>query len=303
LFNQILSLLKSLQRIFFFSLLLILHVEAFSQGIKAGETGPGFYYLDIDPDTVLTGINHQNTESYTFDINNDGVSDFIISASATGGMGGGGGSVTIEPLNGAQAAEAVTDSCFGGPGHSLIATRTPAQIFNFGDSVSNQSVWSDSYTTIRSYSWGAFWEDTAYFAYTCYYGLFDTMPAYAGVRVFTQPDTIYGWIRLKNTSSSQTTIDAFASSQNAHASTSNYPAKGMVALFPSPVMRSLNITLYTPLNGNAEVYVFDIMGHIHWQGVITTQSVVIDTEMLPAGIYLVKFKQQNNTETLRFMKL
>jgi len=277
--------------------------QAFSQGIKAGETGPGFYYLDIDPDTVLTGITHQNPQSYTFDINNDGISDFIISASASGGMGGGGGSVAIEPLNGAEAAATVSDSCFGGPGHSLIATRTPAQIFNFGDSVSNLSVWSNSYTDIRSYSWGAFWEDTAYFAYTCDYGLFNTMTAYAGVRVFTQLDTIYGWIRLKSTSTSQTTIDAFASSQNAHASMSNYPSIALVAIYPSPVFNSLNITLNVPSNGNAELYVFDIMGHIHWQGVITSQSVVIDTEMLPAGFYMLKAKQLHSVETLRFMKL
>lgn len=302
LYKQIFKLLKSLQHIFFFSLLLILHVEAFTQGIKAGETGPGFFYLDLAPDSVIKGIQQQNQQSYSFDVNNDGTNDFIISAMAAGGLGGGGSNVFIDSFNGNQVAVAVKDSCFAGPGHSLAGARTPARLFNYDDSVSYQAVWSDSVAVLSSYAWGAFWEDTAYFAFNCFYGHFDTLTGYIGLRVFAQSDTVYGWVKLKNTTTSSTTVDAFASSQNAFAYTSAYSDKHLLTLFPTPAMQCLNVRVNEPLTGNAVMSISDLTGCVHWRGLLSEQTTVIDISKLRAGLYLLRVRQNTKTETYKFIK-
>ncbi len=81
--------------------------------------------------------------------------------------------------------------------------------------------------------------------------------------------------------------------------------KWRISLFPNPVSNNLHIRLDDPVQrGPVSVDIFSISGRPIYSGKLQPgeQEQTIDTETIPQGVYLIRFRSHQKTVTKRFVK-
>lgn len=258
----------------------------FAQSIKAGQHGPGQYFIDIQPDTTIEAPWAMTPEygMYPIDMNGDSVFDFEIHVANFGGLGSDYVRCYIEPKNNSQLAFAYNDSCFALPSgcfNPLIGVYGMARSFWYGETIDNNAHWVDSllYLSYYSYSLNCFYCSGETFIGT------DTN--YLGVRVLTSTDTVYGWIKVSGVSDIACTIEAIAgesaTTRIAEGEADNLP----VRVFPNPASGLLRFDFGRALPANAVLRVWDNLGRMVLQQEIEANTPVFsaDVDSFASGMY------------------
>ncbi|MFH0893344.1 MAG: T9SS type A sorting domain-containing protein [Bacteroidota bacterium] len=274
--------MKKLYKLLLLLIFLTLNFQSVShaQSILAGETGTGITFVDIVPDTVLNPDYHY-TKSYSIDLNNDGIDDFLMSATYSGGLGGGGQSASITPLNNNEVAISATDSCFDFSS-VLINTYDLTKAFNFNSAISFSEQWKDS----TSYLHYNFW---IMGSYNCSGGLFDLAAKYIGVKVFANPDTLYGWIKVSQVAYHDVTIEEYAY-KKATGGIQNIDNSYISRVYPNPFSQTLNIDINPANTAFIELSIYDILGKQWIDLELQNGKNVIDTKILNRGMYFYQIK-------------
>lgn len=75
-----------------------------------------------------------------------------------------------------------------------------------------------------------------------------------------------------------------------------------VAVYPNPVQHELSLNLGSEISGTGIVMILDVAGKVMSSQVITKQQAVINTSALPAGTYVLQYKDDAHREQVKFNK-
>lgn len=235
--------------------------------LKAGQTaGNGITYFDFDPDVEFMAI--KETITHYFDLNLDGINDFYFYATHNSSPMFSEGETGIVPLNG-----------------NKIAIKNPdfgwAMPVDSGLMISEHLLWLGESCIFSCYFWdamgnqysGGFWQGG--------------MPQFAGLRVISAGDTLFGWLRIQAGGQSVTAFDyaSYDDESNRIAETTH-----PVSIYPNPVSNGiLNVSLPDGIRLN-RVQVLDMKSTVLLDLDVKdtgTKTMQINTAKLPAGVYLL----------------
>ncbi|MFN0190352.1 MAG: T9SS type A sorting domain-containing protein [Bacteroidia bacterium] len=251
-------------------------------------------YTDVIPDSTMNciGSGLSCTKNYNLDLNNDAITDFVLTAFRVAPLQIGldkYSNVTASPLNG----NAVKDT--------LVNTNHVSIPLQFNAVIDSNLLLQQSWQTLGSHSL----KEGLYgggLAFDTVWGLWDSLSDYyLGLRLEQSGQTHYGWVRLRvdvpSTYASIIVRDyAYNSipnqpilagqtvttgiSENSFASTIN--------LFPNPATNHLTIDLGSK-NEKVEVTIADISGKVIYSTVATdAQMIEVYTDEFIAEIYVVQ---------------
>ncbi|MCB9173209.1 MAG: T9SS type A sorting domain-containing protein [Flavobacteriales bacterium] len=270
-----------------------------AQIITAGQQLINGYYFDIIPDTVCNsgGSPFGFQKIYNIDLNDDGIIDFEINPLDGSGQNGAYKRCAIIPKNSNEIALSLTlDSCFGNPSMyptppHLAYTYKLAHGFAMNDTINIFGNWIDS-TALLSYN---HWVIASF---NCSGGNFYDNSKYIGVRVFHNQDTLYGWIKIKDLTSTSVTIEEFACNINSTSIQENKSSYFLV--YPNPTTTHITIE-FKQLFQQIYISILSIKGQEIKKFDFSSKSKFdLDLSELTNGIYYVKV---NNGDSVFFTKI
>jgi len=242
--------------------------------IYAGQTtGEGIYYTDIEPDISLNtyfGI----TESYELDLNNDGTSDFIISAYQNGSPG--------------------FQRCYSGMNSFLTNEISFIQNTNSPDTLrAYYMINEDLYWTSEDLSFGDyFFTGNPYTDFNI--GIWNPLSNYyTGLLLITPVDTLYGWISFGYVNSCQVTIKGYAY-QVISNSVSEIPDNQNLQIFPNPITTQLQAQLLLinePISDD-NITIKNLTGITIKSQTINENRLLMNVEDLSPGIYFLEWNHK-----------
>jgi hypothetical protein len=251
-----------------------------AQFIIAGDHGVKDNFYDVVPDSQIS-YPHYAQGTYPLDINSDGIIDLEFKVRWAASPGGCGHYCYIQMLNNNEAALSHFDSCFYYNGN-YYGGAYYAYSFHENDPIGENTVWSN----VRLYMAAC---NSLTGSYNCginTFGYNDT--SYAGVRVFVDRDTLYGWIKVSNVYSYAFTLLEYACTKP-----KSEIEKGMVYAYPVPATD--NFTVRVDSESLSEIFLFDMAGRkILEQSFVYT--VTVDISRLSKGVY---FYEVRNSESAR----
>lgn len=169
------------------------------QFIVAGQYGENDNYYDYDPDSLvecdnLTG--NCTASSFLLDMNGDGTNDFTIDLrNNQGALGAGTVYVRITSLNNNQVSPGDTVTCVG---FDICADESwnyaLANDHQVGDTISENLNWVEKTSHLL------YLDTWRMDCKNCEYDISNGGSTIIGTRIFTENDTLYGWIKLKDLS-------------------------------------------------------------------------------------------------------
>jgi hypothetical protein len=250
----------------------------YAQLIVAGNHYGKDYFRDVVPDS---GIFYDNTSwgIYPIDINNDNIVDVELWASYMTSPGGSQCYCYMRMLNNTEGAFSNFDSCFLYNGNYLNGIYC-AHPFHYGDSINENAVWSNQNLYLAR-SWSSF---NTYYCFSHSFDFNDT--SYAGVRIFVDHDTLYGWIKVAHVYPYLFMLLEYAGNR-----TQAQLERGMVYAYPVPA--TTDFTLQIDSETPAEIILYDMEGRkLLTQSFIHT--VTVDIARFSKGVY---FYEVRNSET------
>jgi hypothetical protein len=279
-----------------FGMLAIGAFAAKGQFIIAGQYGPGDIYTDLSPDSVVSG--YPPSDIFHVDIDSNGSSDFYFSgywAMGTSGVWQTETSHIVSQGNNQMALD-FYDSCFSQQ-QNLMFVRPIARIFSYGDTINAQSSWTNETRDYLNYS-----EYNYSSMYSCSSTTFGSSPAYIGVRVFDNGDTLYGWFSVSLISNWVFNVREFACNRNVTAISELNPFN--VLIFYSIESHTVNIQVHTGAQPDLSINTYDASGRLvlHTLIIRDQQLISIDVSGFEAGIYfLVVSDGKGNQSAHKFM--
>lgn len=197
-------------------LFLFLGFQNYAQNVVAGEYDANEYYYDFVPDHVLHAPDpiNSSTDSIYIDLNNDGIDDVVIDVhNLDGGNWQNKKHAEIIPLANCEVSLGTMDTCFANcPPPDYVSFEATANAYDSLDIIDSTGVWIDSSSYLAFTKWEAAVPNAC--GYSCSGGYFGSAYRYAGVRIFPDNDTLYGWMKLRifatNSGDYDLAIDAFA---------------------------------------------------------------------------------------------
>jgi len=278
----------------FFSRCLVLYFliccnsQTFSQYFIAGQHIPGNYFVDINPDTTLTGtyVNYYDTTSPTIfpiDINGDGEKDIFLKGYGTWHNSDGFYGTTINCY------DSIWQIAYGGI-MGPCQNKTAKQ-FMENDTINDNIVWSKDKELILTFFYSVF------FGGGCSYNGFDTSSgSYLGVRQLRPMDTIYGWIKIITPALRTFTIMEFASSLNCSA-IDDYSR--FINIYPIPTNSTFTIENNIQ---DFDLTLYDKLGVIIRKIKLHTGKTEINLIDHPSGLYILRLFQENMVITKKLIK-
>ncbi|MCX6306489.1 MAG: T9SS type A sorting domain-containing protein [Bacteroidetes bacterium] len=268
-----------------------------AQYILAGKHNPGNYYMDITPDTALTGPNNHPPVNlppavYSIDINGDNIKDFSLYAYGSWVNGTGDTKVCIKNSDTTkwQMAFGYSDTCYEQtPYYALF---NMAKSLKLNDTIDGRLLWRNDPELLLTY--------TAWLVmnYSCDHNAFvnDSMGNYIGVRLLRPSDTIYGWIKITNVNYLSYTLQEFAFERSM---TGMEDLNDSIKTFANP--SNGRITIQTLLPG-FDLTVYNILG-IEVLPKMSVEGIsYIDLSEKANGIYFFKFHRNNSTFVKKIIK-
>lgn len=274
-----------------------------AQIITAGQQLINGYYYDITPDTVCNSGNGGSPfgfqKIYNIDLNDDGIIDFEINPLDGSGQNGAYNRCAIIPKNNNEVALSITlDSCFGNPNMyptppHLANTYKLAHGFAINDTINSFTKWIDS-TALLSYN---HWVIASF---NCNGGNFYDNTKYIGVRVFHNQDTLYGWIKIKDLTSTSVTVEEFACNQISTSVKKQH--LNQYKVYPNPTNSLINIEL-NEFKSDINISLTNNLGQLLMkQNFKSTNHIKINID-LPKGIYFLNlWSSKDRYNTMKIIK-
>lgn len=226
-------------------------------------------------DTVIE-VYYGGSASYPIDMNGDGVIDCTIKISLSFGNHQWDYDYDILPQNSAQIAWSAVDTCFYDS--AVFNTSNVAKNFPNNDSINQNAIWKDSELVLLYLHSGL----VGPYCTTTQYNFSDT--GFVGVRVFTEKDTVYGWIRI-------TWADSILPMLKVTDYACNLPLAELqnLAVYPNPStgLFTFRASWLTP---QTSVKVYNMLGQMVYysQLSITNSAYTINLSRMEHGMYFYK---------------
>ncbi|MFK5856206.1 MAG: T9SS type A sorting domain-containing protein [Bacteroidota bacterium] len=283
--------MRYLNLFLFGCLLIILNRTVIAQNamIIAGSYDSTMTYYNIEPDTVLPHEEtlHGYSQSYSVDLNFDGIYDYTIKNHVLSGLGGSVIGVWVVPLNGNQVNYFRIDSAENSYNYYYIS-----KPFFYGDTIDD----SFDFISNTSYLYYSRWLDVGGELITIN-DWKDQGEKYLGLKMIIEDTIVYGWLRLQvNTYYGwpETTIMDYALSKiftNTDIER-NYDSTS-ISFYPNPTCEELNVKLPASCK-NATIIILDLNGIKQVQRIISnSRSVKINTSFLQNGLYIISVKTES----------
>jgi hypothetical protein len=281
---------------FILSILASSPFDSYGQFILAGQHSPGNYFVDINPDTTLTGPNdHFATNPaavFPIDIDGDGTNEFLLYArgSWVNGWGDSEISIRIYDTTSCQVAFGYVDTC-----HTPNSTYF---LYKIAKSLRNYDTIGDNLTWVRTKLFLTY-TDWAVMAYNCDHNGFvnDPLGNYIAVRKIRSNDTLYGWIKVSNINFLTYTVQEFASNRDI---TGIKEDSVPVRFFPNPTSGVVTIETGFPVS---DLVVYNQFGIQVMSRKNNPKSARIDLSGMPCGIYVFKLITGNSSFVKKILKL
>ena len=283
-------------------ILIFFTFNIYSQSIIAGVTPTNGTFIDIIPDTTLISFQNFTNLQFDFDINNDSYPDFQIYTDNHGGLGGGSSRIGIKAYDSNEIAYSHIDTCFAGPFNFPVSTMQMAKAYNNNDTISMSELWTKDDCSLNYENHGVYWDSIGNgYSYGCNFANFTSPSKFIGLRTISN-DTIYGWVQVKDITTSEATIQAYAST---HFSTgiSEDINPVPIKVYPNPCEQILNISLHSPLHYSGTIGIYNDIGILELQEVFMENKKEINVQNLQNGMYIIILKIQDEVFRIRFQKI
>ena len=263
--------------IYIISILLFICEFCLSQNrfIVAGSHDPTDYFHDMIPDTTLT-----LGKSYNMDVNNDAIIDLNVTSSKAAGMFAGDDGVYLTILNG----EVRKDKYY-------------VHIFNLNDTIGNDTAWHGNSIMKISYNT---WQKCPPLCPGYNISVNDTLhDKYLGYRLFTQMDTLYGWVKISTNGATNLTMKEWAINK---AITGINEVNDSASILVSPNPANDKIHIMQTNNNAMEINLFDIVGKQVVPSVKSkNQKMEIDVSDMNNGVYFLNIRTELGTVTKKII--
>lgn len=285
---------------FVFAVLIYSTEKTAAQYIVTGKHNPGNHYIDITPDTTLTGPNNHPPDNlpptaYSIDINGDNVADFSLYAIGYWENNMGDSKICIKRLDQQkwQIALGHSDTCHELWPYSELFNM--AKSLKFNDTIDGKLSWSYGNYDAELFLTYTNWLTTHF---NCKYNAFvnDSMENYIGVRLLDSFDTIYGWIKITDVHFLSFTVQEFAFGSN---STGMEDLQCDIKIFSNP--SDGKITIQTLLS-DVDLTVYNILGVEILPKMPIENRTYIDLCEKATGIYIFKFHRNNSIMIKKIVK-
>lgn len=279
----------------FFFVIILITSQSFSQSITAGITDVDDYYHSLDPDIVLSSYVSVNdlTDHVLLDVNGDGIHDFNITTyHDNNGQWGMINHYYIEPLMNNEIAISHIDSCTAPSDSNFLKLWPMTKSYAYGETILINDDWIDSTAHLR------YFEMVGWFGgggYICDDATFGDSTSFAGVKVHTATDTLYGWIRFKKIGGSlfEIVIDDYACNTYT-VSLDEINQKPTTHVFPNPINKGFTISSTTEEN----LLLIDLKGQVLKTIPVHSGENNIKNLNLAPGVYFLKSKTTGSTEKI-----
>ena len=257
-----------------------------AQFIIAGQHSTNDYYHNYTLDTVIKAY---NPSTYSIDINNDGINDFIFTLHPyDGAMGETYYYYEISGQNNNKVAFAHYDSCFDNS-HVFIGRFGIAHAFTYNDTINAHTNW-DSLVYLKY----ILESGISHFNCGAYYS---SDSAYIGLKVINAPDTLFGWIKIVSLFGLDTlelTIGAYACNKEITGTQQIANNKDELNIFPNP---ATDIIYIEHTNNKAiKANLFDVTGkQVNTVTKCKNQKTEIDITGIQKGVYILKITINGNS--------
>ena len=247
-------------------------------------------YTDVTPDQVISATTIPSMEDYNIDLNNDGINDYKISCSRSGGI------CPLAPSSRLYI-NFISDSALNSNAVVTGTSITYPLAMNLNDSISSGLSFS---------SFGYLRRNTSGGPCTGTFGVWSySIDRYLGLKLIVGGNTYYGWARMQI--DVVTGIPSCTIKDYAYNSIPNQPIlagdtgtvptgifensfSSSINLFPNPANNHLTIALGSN-NKNVEVAIADITGKIGYTTtIVETDKVEVNTSEFAEGIYIVQIQ-------------
>ena len=274
-------------------LLIKLSVFIFTAILFSASTNAQIVYTDVTPDQVISATTIPSMEDYNIDLNNDGISDYKISCSRSGGI------CPLAPSSRLYI-NFISDSALNSNAVVTGTSITYPLAMNFNDSISSGLSFS---------SFGYLRRNTSGGPCTGTFGVWSySIDRYLGLKLIVGANTYYGWARMQI--DVITGIPSCTIKDYAYNSIPNQPIlagetgtgptgifensfAASINLFPNPFSTQTTLQTETHLL-NASVIVYNSVGQIvkridNFSG----QTIIFRRDNLPSGLYFIQITQDN----------
>ncbi len=269
--------------------------QGYSQFFVAGQHHASDYYVDLDPDTTLTGPNNHFSKMppaiFPIDINGDDIVDFSLFAAGSwvNGWGDSEISIRIHDTSTCQIAFGYYDTCR--TPNSTYFLYEIAKPLKLNDTIDRTLDWLNSKLHLTYTNWAAM-------VYSCGHNGFvnDPQGNYIAVRMNMPGDTIYGWIKITNISFLTFTVQEFACSKNCSGLNEQ---NDFVNIYPVPTTGIISVKALLP---DANLTVFNNQGVQLMKKKLIAGRNMVDLSSYVSGIYIFKISGTNTTVTRKVNK-
>ena len=282
---------------FVFAVLIFSPEKTNAQYILAGNHKLGDYYVDIVPDTTLTGPNNHPPVNlppavYPIDINGDNVKDFSLNAIGFWVNGTGDTKVYIKNLDKTkwQIAFGYNDTCYVSPPYYEVFNM--AKSLKLNDTIDRTLSWSNDSTLFLTYTrWLVMLSNCDHNAFVN-----NSLGNYIGVRLLRPSDTIYGWIKITNVNYLSYTVQEFGFGR---IMTGMEDLNGSIKIFSNPSNGRLTIQTLLP---DFDLNVYNTLGIEVLHKMPIEYKAYIDLSEKANGIYIFKFQRNNSIIIKKIVK-
>ncbi|MBK7572482.1 MAG: T9SS type A sorting domain-containing protein [Bacteroidetes bacterium] len=258
-------------------------------------------YTDVTPDQVISATTIPSTEDYNIDLNNDGINDYKISCSRSGGI------CPLAPSSRLYI-NFISDSALNSNAVVTGTSITYPLAMNLNDSISSGLSFS---------SFGYLRRNTSGGPCTGTFGVWSySIDRYLGLKLIVGGNTYYGWARMQI--DVVTGIPSCTIKDYAYNSIPNQPIlagdtgtvptgifensfSSSINLFPNPANNHLTIALGSN-NKKVEVAIADMTGKIIYTTIAyETNRIEVNTSEFAEGIYIVQIGTEKYIETKKFI--
>ena len=247
-------------------------------------------YTDVTPDQVISATTIPSTEDYNIDLNNDGINDYKISCSRSGGI------CPLAPSSRLYI-NFISDSALNSNAVVTGTSITYPLAMNLNDSISSGLSFS---------SFGYLRRNTSGGPCTGTFGVWSySIDRYLGLKLIVGGNTYYGWARMQI--DVVTGIPSCTIKDYAYNSIPNQPIlagdtgtgstgifensfAATINLFPNPANNHLSIALGSN-NKKVDLAIADMTGKIIYTTIAyETNRIEVNTSEFAEGIYIVQIQ-------------
>ena len=271
-------------------LLIKLSAFIFTAMLFSASANAQIVYTDVTPDQVISATTIPSMEDYNIDLNNDGISDYKISCSRSGGI------CPLAPSSRLYI-NFISDSALNSNAVVTGTSITYPLAMNLNDSISSGLSFS---------SFGYLRRNTSGGPCTGTFGVWSySIDRYLGLKLIVGANTYYGWARMQI--DVVTGIPSCTIKDYAYKSIPNQPIlagdtgtgstgifensfAATINLFPNPAHNHLSIALGNN-NKKVDVTIADMTGKIIYTTIAyETNMIGVNTSEFAEGIYIVQIQ-------------